>query len=502
MRIAIGQISHETNTFSTVRTTKAAFSVWEWAYGQEIVENHRGVEDYLGGMISKAEEMGVQVLPVFSATANPSGTIAAETYEEMKHDLLTGLREVGSVDAVCLALHGAGVAEGVDDLEGDLLAAVRGEIGRSVPLVVTLDLHGNVTPKMVEHASVLLGVNFYPHTDSAERGREAVEIAQRIVTGQLSPVMSLTRLPLMIPTSTTSLSPARDINLACWEWEKHPGVVDCTFFHGFSHTDSPYVGVSVLVVTDGDASLAKAASEAVARVVWDQRWKFTPDYPSPSEAIQRALRMTGGPIVINETSDNPGGGTPGDGTNLLRAMLMAGLTDACFGTIYDPEVAQAAHQIGVGRWLEADLGGKTDKFHGAPLSIRAYVKTLSDGRFLQSSPMWRGRSVNMGKSARLVVGGVDVVVCSVCSQVLDEQVFLLHGMDVTKYRIVGLKSSQHFRAAYEAIAQEIITADSPGLSTCNLSYFNYQRVTRPIFPLDQLDGPADTRMHTFVNASL
>ncbi|WAH37998.1 M81 family metallopeptidase [Alicyclobacillus dauci] len=486
MKIAIGQISHETNTFSSVPTTKSLFELWEWDYGDDIVARHKGVEDYVGGMIDRACELGIEVVPTFSAFANPSGTITRETYELLKQALIDGLQGAGEVDAICLALHGAGVAEGFDDLEGDLLQAVREFVGRDMPIVVTLDLHANVTERMVAYADVLLGVNFYPHTDSYDRGREAIDVAKQMVDGNLRPVMNLVRLPLMIPTSTTNLSPAKDVNEVCWGWEKRPDVVDCTLFHGFPHTDTPDVCVSVLTVTNDDSHLAQEASEDVANFVWQTREAFFPHTASPSEGIHLALQAEGRPIVINETSDNPGGGTPGDGTHLLRAMINEELTSACFGTIYDPEVARIAHESGVGTWIDVQLGGKTDSLHGEPLQIHAYVKTLSDGQFLQSSPMWRGKQVDLGKSARLVVGGIDVIVCSVCSQVFDEQIFLLHGIDVSEYKIVALKSSQHFRAAYESIAAEIITVDSPGLSSRQLSSFQYERITRPIYPLDDV----------------
>ncbi len=190
--------------------------------------------------------------------------------------------------------------------------------------------------------------------------------------------------------------------------------------------------------------------------------------------------VEGQPIVINETSDNPGGGTPGDGTHLLRALLEEDLAQTCFGFIFDPEVAQTAHKAGVGAVINVKLGGKTDSLHGEPLEVLAYVKSLTDGQFIQSSPMWQGARVNLGKSARLRIGHVEVLVCSVKSQVLDEQNFLLHGIDVKKYKIVALKSSQHFRAAFESSSKKIITVDSPGLSTMNLFNFPYMQLARPI----------------------
>jgi len=489
MRIAMGQVGHETNTFSEVPTTVEAFERFEWVEGEDVLRRHLGVRDYLGGMIDRAAALGAEVLPTFSAFAYPAGIITTETHEALVSAIVGGVERVGTVDAVCLALHGAGVTERTDDLETDVLEAVRGVVGDSVPIVATLDLHANVTEGMLREADALLGVNFYPHTDSYERGEEAVDLARKVLEGSVRPVMSLTKLPLMIPTSTTNLPPAKSVNEACWEKEKEPRVLDCTFFHGFPYADVPVVGTSVLAITDGDEELAHRVSREVAEDVWKARKDFFPEMPSPEEGLRQALSEKGRPMVVNETSDNPGGGTPGDGTRLLRAMLEAGLDDACFALMNDPEVARIAHDAGVGSRVEVRLGGKTDSLHGEPLAVEAYVKCLTDGTFVQSSPMWGGLNVNHGPSARLRIGGVDVVVGSANAQVLDEQVFLLHGIEVADYKVVGLKSSQHFRAAFEGVAQRIITVDSPGLSTLRLNAFEYRRIRRPIYPLDETAQP-------------
>ena len=233
MRIAIGQVGHETNTFSSVETTVESFEQFEWDEGDEIIHRHKGVRDYLGGIIHRAGELEMEIVPTFSAFAYPSGIITQETYEALKSSFAGRLEEAGEVDGVCLVLHGAAIAEGVDDVETEMLRAAREVVGYSTPLVATLDLHGNITEEMLREADALLGVNFYPHTDSFERGAEAVELLWRMQEEEVRPAMHLTRLPLMLPPSTTNVSPAKDINEVCWEWEKEPQILDCTFFHGF-----------------------------------------------------------------------------------------------------------------------------------------------------------------------------------------------------------------------------------------------------------------------------
>ncbi|GED69025.1 microcystinase C [Brevibacillus reuszeri] len=489
MRVMIGGLAHETNTFSNVPSTLELFQSWEWSHKEEILVNHRKVRDYLGGMVDRAEELGIELLPTFWTFGYPSGTITKEAYAVMKKELLDAIQEAGQADAICLSLHGAGVAEEVDDLEGDLLAAIRAQVGYEIPLIATLDLHANMTQRMVSEADALLSVHLYPHVDCYERGIEAIDLARKMVEENCRPTMHLTRLPLVIPTSATHHNPVKDINDACWAWEKEAGVIDCALIHGFPYTDIPELGISILAITDNDRDLAKKVSEDIARLVWEKRDEFELIKPTPAEGIALALESEGMPIVINETSDNPGGGTPGDGTYLLQAMLDAKLTNACFGFIYDPEVVQQAYQAGVGATIAIQLGGKTDHLHGEPISVNAYVKCLTDGKFIATTPMGQGGRVNYGKSVRLQIDGIDVVVCSVKSQVLDEQIFQLHGIDVTKYKIVALKSSTHFRAAYEPISAKVITVDSPGLTTLNFRFFKYERVERPIYPLDPITDP-------------
>jgi microcystin degradation protein MlrC len=483
MKIAVGQIAHETNTFSSEITTLDHFESWELLYGEEIIKNHRNVRDYLGGIIDRSIELNLNVIPTLSAFAMPSGTITKETKSYLISQLVNMIKEEKELDGICLALHGAGVADGSDDLEGDVLAAIREAAGYDIPIVVTLDLHANVTEKMVKEADILLGVNYYPHVDSYERGVEAVDYLVKMIEGELKPSMYLEKLPLVIPTSTTNLSPAKDINNICWAMEGKKDVVDCTFFHGFPYTDIPDLGVSVLTVTNNDPELAKSISKEVGSHIWEVKDQFFPHMASPKEGIRKSVEIQGGPIVINETSDNPGGGTPGDGTFLLSAMIEDNLQNACFGFICDPEVVKEAHRAGVGSTIDTLLGGKTDRLHGEPIPVSAYVKALADGKFIQSSPMWRGLKMDYGKSARLQVNGIDIIVCSKKSQTLDEQIFLLHGIDVSTYKVVALKSSQHFRAAFEPIAQEIITVDSPGLSSFQLDSFSFTRVKKGIYPI-------------------
>ena len=485
MRIAIGQLSHETNTMFGPPTPVEEFQRQEWLHGEAILDENRGVRTYLGGMMDAAEEREVELVPGFAATAHPSGTIRRSAFDRMLHELLEGIREAGEIDAVCLALHGAGSAEGVDDIEGAILEAVRAEVGARMPVIATLDLHVHMTGRMVEHATALLDVHEYPHVDCYERGYEAIDMAVRTLRGEIAPVMHLVVLPMFIPPTTSFHGPAYEVNQRCHDWEGR-GLLDVTFGHGYPHTDVPIISSSVLAIADGDASLAKEAATDVARMVWDTREAFRVTLPDGAQAVRQALEHDGGPVVIAEISDNPGGGSPGDGTHLLRALIEADRPMTTFGFLVDRATAAEAHAAGPGATIPVQLGGRHDPdLLGPPVETTAYVKCVTDGRFEVQSDMGGGSIRDLGKMARLAVGNVDVIVGSECHQTIDAELFLLHGIDVTRYRVVALKSQNHFLSGFEPIAAGIIRCDPPGWTPGNVTALDYRRIRRPIWPLDE-----------------
>lgn len=329
----------------------------------------------------------------------------------------------------------------------------------------------------------MFGCHEYPHTDLYERGLEAIRRIPELVSGALRPVTWVEDVPALLPTSTTLFGVAGEVKDRCLELESRAGVVDCTFFHGFPYTDTPHVGAHVTATAHADLELARRTAQDAARFLWERREAFRPHSLSCDEAIREALAVEGGPVVINETSDNPGGGSPGDGTHLLRAMVEAGLESACFGFMCDADAAAAAHRAGVGATLDVALGGRYDDLHGAPLPVRGRVKSLTDGRFVLRA-MAAGLPADLGPMARLEVGGIDVLVASRRGQTFDPEPFLLHGIDVRRYKIVALKSSNHFRAGFQSLARAIVTADPPGLTTHRIEVFPRRRSPRPIWPLD------------------
>ncbi len=486
MRIAIAGISHETNTYCTAPTRREDFHELR---GKKMLETADQESD-VGGAVAACMDVDVEPVPVLFVSAQPSGVIERETYEAFKDEILHGLSDSGSLDGVVLCLHGAGVVDGIDDLEGDLALAVREVMGPDVPVVATFDLHGNVTQRMADALNGVFACHHYPHIDLHERAREAVELIVAIRRQGIRPATAVTSVPMLMPTTTTFIEPGKEWLGHMLAAEQEPGVIDVSWFHGFPYTDVAHVGTSVVVTTDGNREQARRISRELANALWKARHRFKPASLSAAEAVAEAERLPwqpgDGPIILQETSDNCGGGAPGDGTHLLRAMLDAGLEQACFGFIVDPETAAAAHAAGVGATIEVRLGGRTDDLHGEPLPLSVYVKSLHDGRITLQA-MFRGAPLNLGPMARLIPegGGVEIIVASRRSQTFDPEPFLALGMDVMRYRYVALKSSNHFRAGFQSIASAIVTADPPGLTTHHIEVFPRQRSTRPLWPVDE-----------------
>ena len=480
MRIGIGGISHETNAFSNVATDETLFRKLAYREGQEIIETNTGVRSFLGGYIDEAKAQGITLVPALFANANPSGRIPTHTLETLRDrlvDMLWAEHQKQPLDAIALNCHGAGASVGYPDIEGEILRAVRARFGREIPVSIVLDLHGNITEEMVEYSDVLVGVKCYPHVDMYESARVTMDLLANIVRTGKRLYKRIIKLPWhFAPTAGVTLSgPAHKIQQLTIRLEQEiPGLKQVTFFHGFPYADIPQCGVSVTAMAETQEA-ADAAALEVARTAWNDRYTFRVPTLSPAEAFD--------PVVINESSDNPGGGAPGDGTFLLREMLKRNLPGSAFGHICDPEVAQMAAKAGVGSTISCLLGAKTDNLHGEPIALEnAYVKAICDGKFVNVSPMGGGGVTDLDLSVRLQVGNVDIVVSSRPRQTMCKGPFEMVGINYTQMRYLGLKSSQHFKGWWKDHAGAIITCDPPGIHCGDLSVFDYQYADRNYFP--------------------
>ncbi|MDE0298737.1 MAG: M81 family metallopeptidase [Candidatus Poribacteria bacterium] len=489
MRIATGCIGHETNTFSPVPTTIDSFSRM---VGDDILKHFGHTRTITGGIIDAADELRVDLVPLLWSFATPARRVEQDAYETLKSEFLNLLSGAGEIDGMALDLHGAMVTEEIEDAEADLISSVR-EIVGSRPIVVTFDLHANITPDTVKHPDVIIGFDTYPHVDTYERGVEALEILHKTVLGEIRPTMAYRQLPLLMspPAQCTMRQPASDLVKKLHSLESEEGVVTATLSMGFPFADIQNAGVSVLVTTDGNRELAERKVDEFARHIWSIRETFRMNLVSIEEAIEYANQSAGQPIVLAEGADNPGGGGPCDGTFILRAFVEAGVQDAVVAIIADPESVARAIAAGVGNRVTLNVGGKTDDMHGEPLALDAYVKTISDGVYVRKGPMARGAIDRMGRTAVIKIGGVEVILTEERSQPLDAEVLRSVGIEPKDRKLIALKSAVHYRADYTPIAHEILEVDTPGVHSPNLTNFRYEKLRRPIYPLDPMTEMVD-----------
>ena len=486
MKIVFAALMHESNTFSAKKTT---FDMWipsDWA------ENLNKTTDKKSGLVNDgmrrlSKEHGAEIIPgLFALAAGP--TITADCYKRAVDALLDSIRpHKDYMDGLLLGLHGGAAVEGMDDVESDILKKVRSLIGEHIPISVPMDLHGNIGESMIEHCNIIVSCKEYPHTDMDWAIERGFELLIKTVNKEIKPLMAITKLPMMLPPAAacTMDEPMKSVNKFIKEYVQSHGLLDCSFFHGFPFSDIPCASSSVVTVVDGNFEAAHSSANTIASYIWSRRAEFIPMFLTPENGVAKALEINDGLVIINETSDNPGGGAPCDGTHTLKALLEANPHGACFGLISDPEVAKAAHAVGEGAQIKVLLGGKTDNIHGEPISVCAKVIKLSEGKFIDNGPMSFGLDVNIGLSARLRIGNVDVNVSSKPYQMMGDMFCRIHDIDITKLRILCLKSSQHFRAFYQPFAKAIITVDPPGIHTSNFGQLNYKNIKRPLYPLDQ-----------------
>jgi microcystin degradation protein MlrC len=499
-RVLIAQFMHETNTFSKLKTTLDDYRRRWLVEGEAMVPYFKGSRNEIGGYIDAAARYGWE--PVFGAAANatPSGPLTNETWDTIRDKIVGAAKRAGKLDAVCLSLHGAMVTETEDDAEGALLEALRGVIGPDVPMVATLDLHANATVKMARNVQALVAFRTYPHIDGYDRAVQAAALVKEVLDGSKKPRCLLGQ-PAMLEGAdhgrTTQPGLMRDLLAKADGYEKEPGINVVSIHAGFTWSDIPYTGPSIAVSHEPSAEArARAIVRELIDEIWRRRDEMSTDYRPVADGIAaaRARPKGKGPLVIADGTDNPGGGGYNDTTPVLQALLDAGIENAAVGTIYDPGTVQQAIEAGVGAEIEVSLGGHTDASMGAPVKAKATVKMLSDGVFRNDGPMNAGVESNMGPTAVLRIGGVDVVTISNRIQTIDLQAFLSQGIDPHSKNVLVVKSVQHFRAAYAPIAREVVLVDSGGICSPDISRLKFTRLRRPIWPLDGVNEPyAGTR---------
>jgi microcystin degradation protein MlrC len=482
MRVFSGGIATETNTFAPMPTGMATFR----DRGYYPAGSHPDHMFYFAGPLwaarLKGRPLGWDLVEGLVAGAQPSGTTTRACYEALREELLADLRAALPVDMVLLGLHGAMVADGYDDCEGDLLQRVRAIVGPAVVIGAELDPHCHLTPAMVDSADLLIAYKEYPHTDVLERAVELVELCTAIVEKRVRPVAAMVDCE-MIVTVHTSRDPARSLVDRIQAMEGRDGVLSISLAHGFPWGDVPEMGTKVLVYADGDAAKAKAVAGRLADELIGLRDQLQPPNPSIDDALDEALAAPAGrgPVVISDGADNPGGGAASDATFFLERIVQRGITNVAIGPFWDPIAARIAIEAGEGARLPLRIGGKVSPLSGQPLDLDCTVKAV---RLEHVQTGLSNTRTEMGDCALVEAGGIEILLCSLRNQAMGTDLFTGIGCDLAAKRIVVVKSSQHFHASYSKIASRVIYAAAPGAVTLDLRSLPYRKVRRPKWPLD------------------
>lgn len=488
-RVLTAELAHETNTFSRRVTDAQSFKDHYVLMGDDAISARSDANTELAGFTDAGKEYGWQIDHVLSAAAGPSGKVERTAFEWLCDPIVAAV-ERGIFDGILLGLHGAMVLNFCEDGDGEILRRIRASVGAETPIAITLDPHANVSQQMCSLANIIVSFRTYPHVDMRETGRRAGSILHRTMAGEIRPRTVRVSRPMLEETNggRTDVGPMIPRLTAAKDYECQEDVFAVSINAGFASTDVADVGPTVLVTGQGDPDPHIAFAETIADDIWARRHEALNDYLTveAAAAVGVGFDPRNGPLVIADYADNPGAGGYGDSTALLGALLEAGITNACFGPMVDGETVQALHKVKVGEKVPVSLGGKTDAaFGGGPLMLDGELVSISDGHYVGDGPILGGLHRSYGPSAVLRVNGIEILIVTIAKQILDLQQFKSFGIEPERKGVIALKSMQHFRAAFEPIAGQVVVCDSGALCTLHYERLPYRNVPRPIFPLDQ-----------------
>ncbi len=467
-RIAFAGFLHETNTFAPQKADWSDFVRAEdfpgLTEGAEILAIFPPINIGTGGFIGEAGGRGHDLAPIAWCHATPSAQVTEDAFERMSEIVLAGLDALAPFDGVYLDLHGAMVTEHLEDGEGEIIRRVRQRIGAEMPLVVSLDLHSNTTDAMVEHCDGLIAYRTYPHLDMAETGARAARYLDRLLSGAARPAKARRPIPFLMPLTgqCTMVAPMRDVYRRLAEIERRDGVRSLSFTPGFPPADIWDCGPVVIAYGDSQ-DIADRAADELHDYIMAREAEFVVPMLSPAAAAAKAIASNAPkPTVLADVQDNCGTGGTSDTTGLLAELVRQNADRAVVGILVDGQAAAAAHAAGVGAEIEIEVGGKLFTDGDPPFRGRFRVERLGDGRFLCTGPFYRGVNANLGPTALLRIGGVGVIVSTNRMQAADQEMFRHVGCEPADQKILGLKSSVHFRGDFTDVAHEILLVEAPG----------------------------------------
>lgn len=480
-------LNTETNTFVPFPTSYRSFA--EGGYLVHNGEHDDDMKTSTGPVFTfrrLAEARGWNVVESLSAVTDPSGRTVRSVYEGFRQEILDDLKAALPVDMVFLDLHGAMAADGYDDCEGDLLAHIREIVGPDVQIGAELDPHCHLTRAMVENATVLVMEKEYPHIDFAERTAEVFHILADTHAGKIQPRMDVFDCQMIVNALHTTREPGRSFVNDMQRLEKeHDDVLSISLCHGMPWGDVPEAGAKVLVVTDSNPKKGRALAEELGHRLFELRHSTRPDYLlSVDETLDKALEVIksnpGKPVIISDSTDNPGGGAPGDSTFILKALLDRGIEGAAIATIWDPIAAGIAIDAGEGAKLALRIGGKMGPSSGNPIDIDAQVIRVQKDA---TQTFGEGNIIGIGDAAVVRANGIDIIINTIRRQIYGVDCFTNLGIEPAQKRILVVKSSQHFYASFAPIAAKVLYAMAPGTLMMNLKDIPYQHIDKNKWPL-------------------
>jgi microcystin degradation protein MlrC len=541
LRIAVGQISSESNHFAARLCEVSFFRKTGYLLEGKDVVRLADSDTEIGGILGACRAAGgdggasvplaavqsrlrkrdacatmpAEIVPLLATRGNSSTVLSDKCWSVLKGRMLRRLKAAGTVDGVVLSHHGSMAVESEDDPEGDLATEIRRMVGPRTPFAMTLDLHGNVTRRMIEATNIICGYETYPHQDAHRTGRRATELLLRAIRGQIRPVMAHVKLPMILTGfhgSTLGKGPFARLMRAAKNLEVAPDVrrgtsfdasppapssrrvlrgsiLSTSLFFVGSYLDMPDMGCSTLVIADGDADLARRYALALAKAFWASRNEFVVESLSVAEAVKRGRRIEGGPVLLLDTADTTGGGAAGDSIALVRGLLDAGVTESCLAMVVDPPAARRCHRARPGETFRLSIGHHVDPKWGKPVTITVKLIRKTDGRFRYRGGILGGTSASMGPTAVLEIGSIRLLVMTNPTYDYAYEQYESAGLDPRKAKFVGVKNMMNFRFGYRDMMKGVFVLDCPGPTPPDMRALPFRRIQRPVFPLDKIKKP-------------
>ncbi len=484
--IAIGGIMHESNTFSDTPTDIHAFESGSYTAGDAVVNAWADTHHEIGGFIAGAARYDYALYPTLMTSATPGGPVTDAAFEQLTETLIQKLKNAPKQSGLLLALHGAMVAESYPDGDGELLCRLRTAFGKELPIIVTLDYHANVSKQMAADATALVIYKTNPHIEQRQRGLQAAELMMKILRDGTIPTQALAKPPMLLNIlyQNTKAEPMRSILNEAEQVERRSEVLVANTAAGYPYADVYEAGPSFVVVTDDNLQLARREAKRLSEMLWDVRGQLALNLPTAAEAVTQAIACERHPVILVEMGDNIGGGSPGDSTSIF-VELMQQAASGFVVVLCDANSVQTCIRAGVGEEVALNVGGKTDRLHGAPVPIRGRIRLIHDGRFVETAPRHGGHKYhNQGITTVVEIGNSLVVLTSKRQTPFSLQQLLSLGINPRAMQIIVVKAAIAYRAAYEPIAGKIIEVDTPGITAVNPQHFTYRHVRSPLFPLD------------------